>query len=61
MSNPSVLEQKILEITAAKLMPCQSEAVFTLDQTEQIVRISTTFDHILVKEIEMLERKLSVL
>ena len=58
MSNPTILEQKILEITAAKLMPCASEAVFTLDQTEEIVRISTTFDKILIKEIEIIECKL---
>lgn len=58
MSNPNILEQKILEVTAAKLMPCPSEAVFTLDQTEQIVKICVTIDHILVEEIEKLECRL---
>lgn len=58
MSKPTVLEQKLLEVTAVKLMPCPAEAVFTLDQTEEIVKISLTFDKILAKEIEKLECKI---
>lgn len=58
MSSPNPMDKKSIEQVAKQFMPCPTEAVFTLDQTEKIVEISTYFDREIAREIASIECKL---